>query len=60
MDANGGFPPIKYIKNENNVENIKKERGYQRTNIDIKKFIKDVKDNMIKPTEKDITIIDSL
>lgn len=60
MDANGGFPPIKYIKNNDNIDNIKKERGFQRTNIDIRNFIKEIKNNMIKPRKKDINVIDSL
>ena len=57
--ANGGFPPIKYIKNENYIEDIKKNRGYQK-NIDIKKITKEIKFNMINPSKKNINIIDNL
>lgn len=60
MDANGGFPPIKYIKNENDINNIKKERGFQKKNIDLKNFIKNVKNNMIKVNKNNVNIIDSL
>jgi hypothetical protein len=64
MSSNGGFPPLKIIKKENNKDNKiinEKERFFSnnKKNVNINNIIKEVKKPMINMNKEEIKIIDS-
>ncbi len=63
MNMNGGFPPLRYIKEKNDIKDAKKERYYAPNvqNLDIKHILSS---NVVKPMidlgNKDVEVISSL
>lgn len=62
-NINGGFPPIKILDDNNKkdkVLNIKKERGFSNSNVNILNIISSKKEEIIKKKVEEINVIDSL
>jgi hypothetical protein len=63
MNMNGGFPPLRYIKDKNDIKDAKKERYYSPNvqNLDIKHILSS---NVVKPMidlgKNDVEVISSL
>lgn len=63
MSSNGGFPPLKLIKDDNKPSKIIKERAYSSStkNVDIRHILSEsIVKPMIELNKNEVNIIDSL
>lgn len=58
INVNGGFPPIDIIDNKKKTVDIKKERAFTDTNVNILNIISSKKKEFLKKKEELIDVVD--